>query len=511
MQGKPSRQKDIILIIGEDKEGTLTKQLWLLLSNHNITFENAEWPDLERFFEDNIVLCLIKGDLKKAAKELKKFNLRDRFVCDLVYFSEAERQNERKWYHTLKEGFDYSFCVEDFKDSDFKHVLLKRIARAKQNLQKRTHESEYQKFKAFLSASKDAFIIFDNNKKLFFVSEHYKRAYPKNGHKLLKGLHVEEAYNLLSQENGVFPGDALYEEMKSFWHSLEGQAEFTLQNGLSMRMTASRLPDNQGTIISTTNITDYLDDKKKLETQSKKLKKALKKEKEASEVQKQFIRMISHEFKTPLSIVDGHAQALMRRNADKADEDLVKRLHIMRSAVSRLTQMMDGLMSFNISRTGKLQTFNESFDIKAMTKNICEEFSAISQIYGIKYSFRDVPDSVLSDKKVYMLILSNLLSNAIKYSKGDPVIKVILSYTEEEQMLSLLVEDKGIGIPETEIDKVFKRFYRASTGLKTSGTGIGLNIVKNMVDVCGGNINVSSVVGKGTSFTINIPVNQTKS
>jgi signal transduction histidine kinase len=371
-------------------------------------------------------------------------------------------------------------------------------------LNNRAQHQEYKRFRAALAASPDAFIVFDQNKKVVFVSEHYKRVYPDHTDVLTPGTPVEKAYESLSSTQNVFEDSEVYDEFREFWTTLSGQIEFTLDDGRTWRVTAAELPDQQGYIVTTTDITDYLDNQKLLEEKSEALEMALVQEKEASEIQKQFINMVSHEFRTPLTIIDGNAQIIQKR-ADQMDQEQInKKVKSIRSAVSRLIYMMDGILSSNMLSSGNMELMPENLDVKALVSELAEEQEQLSPSLEINLHMETLPESLLLDKKVMTLILTNLISNAIKFSDQNPRINIYGDARDD--MFVLKVEDQGIGIPEGELSKIFDRYYRSSISENVTGSGIGLNLVKGLVELHGGSVEVDSKQGQGSSFTVKIPL-----
>ncbi|MEM8952265.1 MAG: ATP-binding protein, partial [Pseudomonadota bacterium] len=116
----------------------------------------------------------------------------------------------------------------------------------------------------------------------------------------------------------------------------------------------------------------------------------------------------------------------------------------------------------------------------------------------------ELPESYVADVKLIRQVISNLLSNAVKYSPEGERVWVSGKVTEEGDIL-IDVRDEGVGIPKDEVDKLFDRFFRASTSIGIAGTGIGLHLVKTLVDLHSGKVNVESTVGVGTVFSIILP------
>lgn len=399
-------------------------------------------------------------------------------------------------------GFDAIFNLQSFAEPDMKTILHYKLEKGFSRLQHRTGQEEYQRFRASLSASPDAFIVFDENLKLFFVSEHYKRAYPNQRADLVRGLDVGDAFDMLWQEYGPYINEATYEDLKAFWENLEGEREVKVGEDKVWRIRAAKLAEGLGTIVTTTDITNYVRQQKLLEEKSAELAAALEKEQEAGLVQKQFIDMVSHEFRTPLTIIDGNTQLLINRYDQFTEDKFKGKLGIIRSAVSRLVTMLEGVLSSSMLQTGKFTLSPVSLNLKQMVGDIVREHEDLSGSYTFNTYIDDAPEEVALDKKTVLLVMSNLLSNAIKFSPDQPEIDVTCA--DEGEFVKISVRDHGIGIPENEIENVLKRYVRSTTASGIPGTGIGLDLVKSLVDMHEGRIEIQSKIGKGTTVEVHL-------
>ena len=501
------------VIIYDDQEALNVKQLvWGLLSGRDFTLTAID--DLKELEDraDDAVLIFMAAD-PDASEQFKN-------ICDLAENISTNPKVSAsllavgKVYNTdvrlklLGCGFESAFNLEMLETPQFRPALIKKYDRAIMRMERNKAQEEYALFKAAMASSPDAIMIFDEDNKIFFASDHYMRAYPVNGDKLYKGMDVLDAFDQLALEQGVHKDMPEYEHMRIFWETLEGQVEFKLNNDNIWRITAKQLPGDVGAIVTTTDITTYRNQQMELTQKSEALKDALQKEKEASNLQKQFINMVSHEFRTPLSIIDGNAQILRRRGMEIGAEGLEKRTRIIRSAVSRLVHMMEDILSSNTLKTGRFELNRENIPLAKIVRDLCDEFSDLSSLHIIDYELKNVPEMAILDKKVLTLTQSNLLSNAVRYSDDDTTIKV-RAWTEGKEFC-LSVSDEGYGIPDHEKESIFEPYYRGESSSNIAGTGIGLNLVKRLIEMHNGSIDLESQVGVGTTFTIRIPFDKSE-
>lgn len=233
---------------------------------------------------------------------------------------------------------------------------------------------------------------------------------------------------------------------------------------------------------------------------------ALSKEKELLEQQRAFVAMVSHEFRTPLTIIDGNAQIIVSRGADIGKEALEKRALNIRSSVERLVQLIERILSSNMLETGKMTLQREACDLEVLIRAVCAEQGEVARSHKITVDVEGLPDNILLDPRLTRQIVTNLVSNAIKYSVTNPVVDV--SARRDGDSVVLKVADKGVGIPRAELPRMFQRFFRASTSSGIAGTGLGLSLVKQFVEMQQGSISLESDTGQGAIFTVTLPIVQ---
>ncbi len=219
------------------------------------------------------------------------------------------------------------------------------------------------------------------------------------------------------------------------------------------------------------------------------------------EKQQQFVSDASHELKTPLTVIESNASMLKRwgMNNQELLEESVDAIYSEAIRMKEMTKQM--LMLAN--HEGELQIDLEKVDLVSL----CRETSKLLvNTYGQKISVNTPNDSVIAiaDKKKMKQLLFILIDNGLKYSTLP--IEIRVGYKKDHAFFT--VQDYGIGIPEEDIYHIFDRFYRVdkARNRESGGTGLGLSIAKQIVDSHGGNISVVSKLGKGTSFTVTLPI-----
>ncbi|EPR72343.1 sensor histidine kinase [Winogradskyella psychrotolerans RS-3] len=233
-------------------------------------------------------------------------------------------------------------------------------------------------------------------------------------------------------------------------------------------------------------------------------KSALKKEQELNELKSRFVSMASHEFRTPLSAIQTSAILIGKQNEAGKEEKRKKYVAQIKKNVKHLVVILNDFLSLSKLEEGKVKADKELFDFVHFSKLLVKEVSTTKKTG--KNIILVAPNHAILlnlDSKLVRTILMNLLSNAIKYSPKNTDIHIKIE--ESDAFFTLQVQDQGIGIPEDEQEKLFERFFRAKNAQNIQGTGLGLNIVKQYVELMDGTIDFKSEINKGTTFLIKWP------
>lgn len=220
-----------------------------------------------------------------------------------------------------------------------------------------------------------------------------------------------------------------------------------------------------------------------------------------------FLGIAAHDLRNPLSAILAYSEFLLADLSDQLDEEQVEFLNVIHSSSQFMSQLINDLLDVAKIESGKLDLDLEPTDLGdliATNVNLNRRMARDKEI-KLRLDLEDVP-TVLVDPAKIEQVLNNLISNAIKYSPAGTVVDIRLS--RQDDHLRLSVQDRGQGIPSEEMDKLFKPFSRTSvqtTGGETS-TGLGLVIVKKIIDGHGGEIDVESQVGEGTTFHVRLPL-----
>jgi signal transduction histidine kinase len=256
-------------------------------------------------------------------------------------------------------------------------------------------------------------------------------------------------------------------------------------------------------------VIDRLSLQESFKLQTEELKEALSKEKELNELQSEFVSMASHEFRTPLAIIDASARRMERRKEKLSSDDISKRTQKIHNAVNRMLGLIESTLMVARADKGKLSISPKEINLTELIEQCCENQNEIITSHIVTYVLEDLPDLFIGDQAALTQIMTNLLSNAVKYSPDNFMIEVQGWVRETDVYIS--VKDHGLGIDKEDLSNLFGRFFRAKTSTGIPGTGIGLNLVRTLVEMHEGEISAQSTLGKGSTFSIRLPIKDEKS
>ena len=231
---------------------------------------------------------------------------------------------------------------------------------------------------------------------------------------------------------------------------------------------------------------------------------SLEREREVSRLHRAFVSMVSHQFRTPLAIIDSSAQRMIRRGAAMPAEELASRANRIREATRRLTRLMESTLNAARLEAGEINFNPRDCDLSALIREVCAHQREIAPGAILEERLDGLPARLRCDPTLVEQAVANLVSNAVKYSPpGAPIL--LRGFTAPGREAVLEVVDRGVGIPADELGRVFDRFFRARTAEGVTGTGIGLAFARHVARLHGGDVTVVSEEGKGSTFTLRVP------
>ncbi|HEY52376.1 MAG TPA: GAF domain-containing protein [Caldilineae bacterium] len=227
---------------------------------------------------------------------------------------------------------------------------------------------------------------------------------------------------------------------------------------------------------------------------------------EAEELKSTFISVISHELKTPVSLIKGYASTLAREDANW-DHDMIREIgQVIEEESDRLNDLINNLLDASRIQAGALKLDIEDVSLEHIARTALERLRTQTDNHHFELDFAEDLPTVQADSRRLRQVIDNLINNAIKYSPEGGVIRV--GGWQEDGRVVTYVADEGIGIPKDEQSSVFDRFFRVDSSLRrsTQGVGLGLFLVKAIIEAHNGEVWLSSEPGKGATFFFALPL-----
>lgn len=229
-------------------------------------------------------------------------------------------------------------------------------------------------------------------------------------------------------------------------------------------------------------------------------------ESEIDRAKTEFVSLASHQLRTPLSIISWHSEAMLedQEGLSKKQQGYLQKIA---HATDRMVALVKALLNTSRLEMGTFSIESKEVDLIKLADTAIDESAPLRSIQNISVEKKFSSDSIMTkgDPQLLNMIFQNLLSNAAKYSKRDG--QVVLEIAKDDQNIIIRVSDSGIGITKSQQDQIFTRFFRADNAKEkeADGTGLGLYIIKSIIDNSGGTISFESVEDKGTTFTVTLP------
>lgn len=232
--------------------------------------------------------------------------------------------------------------------------------------------------------------------------------------------------------------------------------------------------------------------------------------KEIDRAKTEFVSLASHQLRTPLTAINWYAEMLLSGDAGTLTEDQKKYLEEIYNGNQRMVDLINSLLNVSRLELGTFSVYPEDMDIVSIAKDVVKETEP--QVFKKRIDLREEYASgipiIKSDPKLVRIVIQNLLSNAVKYTPEEGRVDLSIAYNEKQKDIIIKVTDTGYGIPKNQQDKIFTKLFRADNArtMEVEGTGLGLYIVKAIVDYSDGDINFDSVENKGTTFNVRLPI-----
>ncbi len=374
---------------------------------------------------------------------------------------------------------------------------------------RRMIEAERQKLDLVVENSSEFMAVADLNGQLVFLNRAGQYLIGLEDPNLIRRISILDFFQ--SQERSLIQDEVLPRIFrKGQW---EGELHLThFQTGQTIPVLCNAFLIKDPKTEQPTHIAGVIRDITRIKQAEREIIKALEKEKELNDLRSRFITMASHEFRTPLSIINSSAGIMSTYHERLSEEKKQQHLQRIQDSVQHMTALLDDVLMMSRAEAEKIAFNPQPLNLIAFCQDLVTELQLNSHEHAIIFNLQNtVHDSsheprsliVELDPKLLRQIFINLLSNAIKYSPKGGNIAFNLKINENHLIFE--VKDQGIGIPTDDLTQLFTAFHRATNTGNIQGTGLGLAIVKRCVDLHQGIIDVESNLGQGTVFTVTLP------
>jgi signal transduction histidine kinase len=368
-------------------------------------------------------------------------------------------------------------------------------------------EASYALFRDGIEAMHDGFVLLDSSERVVAWNQAFIDIAPHMAQILRPGIPIAESMRFSVERLAKrFPElaidvDAELARRLAKYRNAESIEAMTATSGRQITISARRTSAG-GTLLIYRDVTPIREAEARVQETMAKLEAALAAERETNAQHRRFVSMASHEFRTPLAIIDSATQRLAS-HVD-GNEGAAKRLARIRAAVARMADMIDRTLSSTRLEDGPLAPQFARFDLVQLVREAAGRQQSISPDFAIKVACEVAQLDIVADRTMIEQVVVNLLSNAVKYSGASRRVDLMLSVADGRA--GIAVKDYGVGVPAGEIGLLFTRYFRAATAMGISGTGIGLHLVKELVGFHGGDVTVESEVAKGSTFFVRLPL-----
>ncbi len=351
-----------------------------------------------------------------------------------------------------------------------------------------------------------ATLLIDTDGNVIFASERATQLFEQN----LANQNILGNWQVMDTNGQPIPPDKLPVQHVFATHEPIEDYELSFVTSAGDRKTiavsAAPLLDDQGEVKELVTTVEDITLRKQWETT---MQSSLAHERQLNTMKSQFISTITHEFKTPLTIIRTSCYLLRNKHQQMLPNEYHNRLERIEQQVTRLNVMIDDIVQLNRMNTAAFQPHYEWVDLQDMLRHIADDvLLAYQNQVKINLTFQENCQRQWVDATLMQQIFLNLLSNAAKYSLQDQEIDV--NGFCQDNLLHITICDYGLGIPKAEQPYLFNDFFRASNVKTIPGTGVGLTIVRRSIEILGGQLKFESEEGKGSMFTVILPMTHGK-
>ncbi len=392
-------------------------------------------------------------------------------------------------------------------------IIINRDVTEQVNYEKHIKEQK-ELFEAILDNMQESIYVFDKDGKYVIKNKVARERFSRDFKELGEGYRATEIYDLegnkiLIEETPIYRvkcGEIVKNNIVNF--TKDGMEYYNIISGTPIYDSSG---DFLYGVVSFLDVTEMMKSQQDLKDAQEKLL-SIEREKnegleQAMEMKDEFLSFISHEFRTPLNVINTAIQTLNLVYSNQMTEKIKTYMGTIKQNTNRQLRLVNNILDITRVNAGRITINKKNIDVVFLTKAITESVYEFASKKGVRLTFvSKLAKKIIGiDDEKYERIILNLLSNAIKFTPAGKSIVVNLHSVKTNVCVE--VKDNGIGIPKNKVDVIFERFGQVESSLsrQAEGTGIGLSLVKRFVEALGGSVMVKSNLGKGATFKILLP------
>lgn len=472
----------------------------LIGQNHRI-LKSGDQPD--SMFEDLWKTIssgkVWRGEIKNRAKDGSYYWVDTSIAPIFGDSGELERYIAVRFLITEKKNSEESIMQQNEELEKTKRIMLNVLEDVQEERSRaESLASDLEKFKIALDGTSDHVVITDPNGVALYANAGLKR---------ITGFSPAEVIGKKVGTKELWGGNMNQEFYEELWRIIKiekkpfvGEITNTRKDGTSYQALSSISP-----ILNKHGALEFFVG----------IERDITKEKEIDNAKTEFVSLASHQLRTPLSAINWYTEMLLSEDAGSITDTQREYLNEVSHGSRRMVELVNALLNVSRIELGTFAVQPEPTDVVELARDVLNELKPkISEKkLFIEEKFSEHLPKVLVDPKLTRIVFQNLLTNAVKYTPEEGKISVSIALGEDGKMFTISVSDTGYGIPAEDRPRIFTKLFRASNirEKETDGTGLGLYIVKSIAEHSGGTVTFTSKEGKGTTFTLMLPVSGMRS
>ncbi|QQS15542.1 MAG: PAS domain-containing sensor histidine kinase [Candidatus Moraniibacteriota bacterium] len=472
----------------------------LIGQNHRI-LKSGDQPDVmfEELWRTISSGKVWRGEIKNRAKDGSYYWVDTSIAPILDASGVPERYIAVRFLITEKKNSEEGIMQQNEELEKTKRIMLNVLEDVQEERSRaESLASDLEKFKVALDGTSDHVVITDPNGVALYANAGLKR---------ITGFSPKEVLGKKVGTKELWGGNMNQEFYENLWRVIKiekkpfvGEITNTRKDGTPYQALSSISPivNKHGTLEFFVGI-----------------ERDITKEKEIDNAKTEFVSLASHQLRTPLSAINWYTEMLLSEDAGSISDIQREYLEEVSHGSRRMVELVNALLNVSRIELGTFAIQPEPTDVVELARDVLNELKpkiSEKQLH-IKEQFAEDLPKMLIDPKLTRIVFQNLLTNAVKYTPEQGNVSMSIAMSQEKTKFSISVSDTGYGIPKEDQSRIFTKLFRASNirEKETDGTGLGLYIVKSIIEHSGGTVTFESEEEKGTTFTIELPVSGMRS